>query len=171
LLYADPRGPYSELQPHQGIDIFSNNEPGITPVYAAYDGYITRETEWRSTLIMRIPQDPLDSGRQIWLYYTHMADQDGNDYIVESFPPGTQEKFVEQGTLLGYTGDYNGGSLRTIWVHLHFSIVLDDGNGQYRNELDFANTLDPSSYLGMNVNYNCDSAAGGCTADPDCPAG
>ena len=37
LLYADPRGPYSERNPHQGIDIFSNTDPGTTPIYAAYD--------------------------------------------------------------------------------------------------------------------------------------
>ncbi|MCP5101434.1 MAG: hypothetical protein GY943_38300, partial [Chloroflexi bacterium] len=39
LLYEDPRGPYSTRNPHQGLDIFSNTEAGITPVYAAYDGY------------------------------------------------------------------------------------------------------------------------------------
>ena len=168
LLYADPRGPYSQAKPHQGIDIFSNNEPGITPVYAAYNGYITRESEWRSSLILRVPQDPLMPERQIWLYYTHMANQDGDDFIIDAIPPGTTEMYVEQGTLLGYTGDYNGDSLRTIWVHLHFSVVLDDGNGRYLNELDIANTLDPSLYLGMMVNYNCESNAAGCTPDPVC---
>ncbi|MFN2117814.1 MAG: hypothetical protein ACK2T4_03820 [Candidatus Promineifilaceae bacterium] len=65
LLYGDPRGPYSASNPHQGIDIFSDSDPGITPVYAAYDGYVTRKSEWRSTLIMRVPDDPLDPGRQI----------------------------------------------------------------------------------------------------------
>lgn len=168
LLYADPRGPYSSFSPHQGIDIFSDSDPGITPVYAAYDGYVTREETWRSTLIMRVPQDPLNPERQIWLYYTHMADRAGNDFIVEAFPPGTRERFVAQGTLLGYTGDYNGESARDIWVHLHFSIVQDDGNGRYRNELDFNNTLDPSPYLGMALNYTCSPAAGGCTPNPTC---
>ncbi len=153
LLYADPRGPYSNRNPHQGIDIFSNTAAGVTPVYAAYDGYVTREAEWRSTLIMRVPQDPLEPGRQIWLYYTHMADQEGNDFIEGSFEPGTREFFVEQGTLLGYTGDYNGNSARSVWVHAHFSVVKDDGNGRYLNELDFNNTLDPSPYLGMSLNY------------------
>ncbi|MCB8944226.1 MAG: M23 family metallopeptidase [Ardenticatenaceae bacterium] len=154
LLYDDPRGPYSRSTPHQGIDIFSDTEPGITPVYAAYDGYVTREADWRSTLIMRVPQDPLQPDRQVWLYYTHMADREGNDFIVDAFPPGTRELFVEQGTLLGYTGNYNGDSPRTVWVHLHFSVVLDDGNGRYLNELDINNTLDPSPYFGLNVNYS-----------------
>lgn len=63
LLYGDPRGPYSGSNPHQGIDIFSDSDAGVTPVYAAYDGYVTREPNWRSTLIMRVPDDPLNSGQ------------------------------------------------------------------------------------------------------------
>ena len=168
LLYADPRGPYSSSNPHQGIDIFSEGEPGVTPVYAAYDGFLSREAGWRSALILRVPDDPLRPGNQIWLYYTHMADQDGNSFIEPAFPPGTSELFVEQGTLLGYTGDYNGNSARTIWVHLHFSIVKDDGNGRYLNELEFTNTLDPSPYLGMAVNYQCPGTAPGCSPQPTC---
>ena len=157
LLYGDPRGPYSRSRPHQGIDIFSNSDLGQTPVYAAYDGYITREGAWKSTLIQRVPDDPRQPGRQIWLYYTHLADPDGNDFILGNFPPGTRELFVEQGTLLGYTGNYSGNPLNPVGVHLHFSIVLDNGDGFYRNELDFANTLDPSPYLGLAVNYACAS--------------
>ena len=65
LLYNDPRGPYSTSNPHQGIDIFSDSEPGLTPVYAAYDGYETLEPEWVSTIIMRVPEDPLNPGEQI----------------------------------------------------------------------------------------------------------
>jgi murein DD-endopeptidase MepM/ murein hydrolase activator NlpD len=170
LLYGDPRGPYSRSAPHQGIDIFSDSEPGVTPVYAAYDGYVTREPDWRSTVIMRIPDDPLNPGTQVWLYYTHMADREGNDFIEDAFPPGTREKFVEQGTLLGYTGDYNGNSPRTVWVHLHFSIVKDDGYGRYLNELEFDNTIDPSPYLGRPVTYVCAPATASCTANPHCPA-
>ena len=168
LLYEDPRGPYSSNNPHQGIDIFSEGEPGITPVYAAYDGYITRDANWRSAVILRVPDDPLNPGNQIWLYYAHMADREGNSFIEPVIPPGTSELFVEQGTLLGYTGDYNGNAARTIWVHLHFSIVKDDGNGRFLNELEFANTLDPSPYLGISVNYQCAAAVSGCTAQPTC---
>lgn len=168
LLYGDPRGPYSSAAPHQGIDIFSNSLPGMTPVYAAYDGYITREDTWRSALIQRVPDDPLQPGRQIWLYYTHMADREGNSFIIPAFPPGTRELFVEQGTLLGYTGDYNGNSPRSIWVHLHFSIILDDGQGRYLNELEFANTLDPSAYLGMPLNVACGERSIECVDNPVC---
>ena len=164
LLYEDPRGPYSNRNPHQGIDIFSNTEPGITAVYAAADGYVTREKEWKSSLIIRVPDDPLNPGEQIWLYHTHMADREGNDFIEAAFPPGTQELFVEQGTLLGYTGDYNGSSPRDVWVHLHFSIVKDDGNGRYLNELQFNNTLAPTPYLGLPLNYNDAPAEMRCTS-------
>ena len=169
LLYGDPRGPYSASRPHQGIDIFSPTGPGETPVYAAYDGYLTREADWTSSVIIRVPDDPLQPGRQIWLYYAHMANQAGTeDFIEDAFPPGTREVFVPQGTLIGYTGDYNGNSLRRVSVHLHFSIVLDDGQGHYRNELEFANTLDPSLYLGMDLNYACVEGIPDCTPDPLC---
>ena len=171
LLYGDPRGPYSASSPHQGIDIFSNDAPGRVPVYAAYDGYVTRESNWKSSLIIRVPDDPLQPGREIWLYYTHMADQDGNDFIVDALPAGTHEQFVQQGTLLGYTGDYNGNSPRTIWVHLHFSIVLGNGRGGYLNELELANTIDPSPYLMRPVSYACAPRPTTCTPDPGCPAG
>ncbi len=168
LLYGDPRGPYSTSRPHQGIDIFSATGVGETAVYAAYDGYITREDEWASTLIQRVPDDPLEPGRQIWLYYTHMADPDGNDFIEPAFPPGTRELFVEQGTLLGYTGNYSGNPIRPVGVHLHFSIVLDNGRGAYRNELEFDNTIDPSTYLGMAVNVACAPVVPSCTLEPTC---
>ena len=168
LLYADPRGPYSASRPHQGIDIFSATGVGETAVYAAYDGYITREADWKSTLIQRVPEDPLEPGRQIWLYYTHLADADGNDFIEPAFPQGTRELFVEQGTLLGYTGNYSGNPVRPVGVHLHFSIVLDNGRGQYLNELEFDNTIDPSPYLGMAVNVACAPVVPSCTVDPVC---
>jgi hypothetical protein len=138
-------------------------------VYAAHDGYVTRETGWRSSLIIRLPSDPLREGRQIWLYYTHMADSRGNDFIEEFIPPGTHQLFVRQGTLLGYTGDFNGKAVNGIWVHLHFSIVMDDGKGNYRNELEFRNTLDPSPYLGLPLHHACAPAEYAdmvCSADP-----
>ncbi len=170
LVYGDPRGPYSRANPHQGLDIFSadRDQPGLMPVYAAYEGYITRNAGWRSALIQRVPEDPLDPSRQIWLYYAHMADRDGNDFIEEPFPAGSSEVFVEQGTLLGYTGNFNGSSPRAIWVHLHFSIVQDDGSGSYLNELEFENTLDPTNYLGMPLNYNCAQPVPACAAVTEC---
>jgi murein DD-endopeptidase MepM/ murein hydrolase activator NlpD len=139
---------------HQGIDIFGGTDVGVTPVIAAYDGYLTRLPDWKSSVIQRIPSDPLQPGRQIWLYYTHMANKDGTSYIVADFPSGTNEVFVTAGTLLGYQGNYSGDPNNPTGIHLHFSIVRDDGNGSFRNELDINNTYDPSPYLGLELNAN-----------------
>ncbi len=138
--------------PHQGIDIFAGTDIGITPVYAAYDGYLTRETGWKSSVIIRIPSDPLHPNQQIWIYYTHMADASGNSFISAQFPAGTSEVFVKAGTLLGYQGNYSGDPASPVGVHLHFSIVRDDGSGRYTNELEIANTFDPTDYFGLPLN-------------------
>lgn len=137
---------------HSGLDIFGGSQAGITPVHAAYDGYLTRLADWKSTVIIRIPSDPLQPGRQIWTYYTHMASPAGESFVDAAFPPGISEVFVPAGTLLGYQGNYSGTPGNPTGVHLHFSIVLDDGNGSFRNELEIANTLDPSPYLGIALN-------------------
>jgi peptidoglycan LD-endopeptidase LytH len=137
---------------HQGVDVFAGTDVGITPVVSAYPGYLRRLPEWKSAVIVRVPDDPLQPGRQIWLYYTHMADPFGNSYISEEFPAGTSEKFVEAGTFLGYQGNYSGDPNNPVGVHLHFSIVEDDGNGKFKNELEIRNTLDPSPYLGLPLN-------------------
>ncbi|GAB4549909.1 MAG: hypothetical protein OHK0023_15140 [Anaerolineae bacterium] len=151
FLYADPSLPYTPFNSHTGIDIFGDGLPGTIPVYAAYDGYLTRLAEWRSAVIIRHPQDPLMPSRQIWTYYAHMASKTGESYIVEDFPPNTHEKFVKQGTLLGYQGLYSGNSTFGIGLHVHFSIVLSEANGTFKNEGRIDNTLDPSPYLGFNV--------------------
>ncbi len=169
LLYGDPRAPYSESHRHQGVDIFSLTGPGLTPIVAAYDGYLTRESYWISALIIRVPSDPLNPGRQIWLYYAHMADASGVYSTIDpAYPPDTHEVFVKQGTHLGYTGNYSGNILNPVAVHLHFSIVLDNGFGGYRNELEFDNTIDSSRYLGIPVNYGCAPAVPDCAPDPLC---
>jgi hypothetical protein len=81
-----------------------------------------------------------------------MADPNGNSFISSEFPPGTSEKHIEAGTLLGFQGNYTGDASNPSGVHLHFSIVLDDGQGSFLNELDINNTLDPSLYLGLTLN-------------------
>lgn len=139
---------------HQGIDIFGGEASGVTPVYAVYPGYLTRRADWKSSVIVRLPDDPIQPGRQIWAYYTHMADTQGNSYIDEDFPPGTIEAYVEAGRLLGYQGNYSGDPNNPTGVHLHFSLVMDDGGGSFRNELEFNNTLDPSPYLQLPLNAN-----------------
>jgi hypothetical protein len=143
---------FQSNHPHQGIDLFSGAQAGITPVYAAFDGYLTRMTDWKSTVVIRIPSDPLDPGRQIWTYYTHMAYADGSSTIAADFPPGTSEVFVKAGTLLGTQGNYSGTVGSPVGVHLHFSIVKDDGSGHLTNESLISNTLDPSPYFGLDLN-------------------
>ncbi len=137
---------------HQGIDIFAGTQPGDTPVYAAADGYLTRQADWKSSVIIRIPQDPLNPSRAIWTYYTHMADPQGNSLIAADFPPGAQGVFVRAGMLLGHQGNYSGTPGSPVGVHLHFSIVLESSEGRFANELDIHNTLDPSPYLGLGLN-------------------
>lgn len=150
---------------HQGIDIFGGGELNQTPVIAAYPGYLSRSPDWKSTLIIRIAEDPIQPDRQIWNYYTHMADADGNSYISSQYPPGTSEVFVEAGTLLGYQGNFSGEPYNPVGIHLHFSIVKDDGQGNFLNELEIENTLDPSPYLGLPVNASQNSGE-----IPICPA-
>ncbi len=140
---------------HQGLDIFGVSGPdglGQTPVVAVHDGYLTRLPDWRSSIILRIPSDPLEPGRQIWVYYTHMADAAGASYIAADYPPGTAEVFVPAGTLIGYQGNYSADPDNPTGMHLHISMVLDDGQGSFRNELEIANTLDPSPYFGIEGN-------------------
>jgi hypothetical protein len=144
---------------HQGIDIFGGGQVGETPIVAAYPGYLTRLSDWKSTVIIRIPSDPLHPGRQIWTYYTHMADSSGASLINAKFPPGTNEVLVQAGDLLGHQGDYSGDPANPVGVHLHFSIVQDDGTGKFRNELEIGNTYDPSPYLGLPLNGRANQEA------------
>jgi hypothetical protein len=141
-------------QRHQGFDIFGPTALGQTPVLAVYPGYLTRLPDWKSTVIIRIPKDPFNPDRQIWVYYTHMADAAGQSFVSADFPPGTREQFVESGTFLGHQGNYSGDPRNPVGMHLHLSIVKDDGAGWFLNELKIENTLDPSSYLGLRGNVN-----------------
>jgi peptidoglycan LD-endopeptidase LytH len=137
---------------HQGIDIFGGAGVGVTPVVNAYPGYLTRLSTWKSAVIVRVPSDPLQPGRQIWLYYTHMADANGNSFIASEFPPGTTDKYIEAGTFLGFQGNYTGDAANPSGVHLHFSIALSNADGSFKNELEIGNTLDPSPYFSLPLN-------------------
>jgi hypothetical protein len=80
-----------------------------------------------------------------------MADPNGNSFISSEFPPGTAEKQIEAGTVLGRQGDYSGDPNSPVGVHLHLSVVKDN-NGKFMNELDINNTYDPSPYFGLALN-------------------
>lgn len=151
LLWRDPIGPYNILRRHTGIDIFGNGQAGEVAVVAVYDGYLTRLDDWLSTVIIR-HDDPLQPGRTIWTYYTHMANRDGTEsFVDDAFPRGTSEQFVEQGTLLGYQGEY-AGNAPPVGLHVHLSIVLSEDDGSFKNEAILGNTLDPSPYFGLPLN-------------------
>ena len=143
---------------HTGFDIFSpDGQENVTPVVAAYDGFLTREADWRSAVIIRHPDFPAFPtapagvpGSQIWTYYAHMASADGTQsYIAPDFPPGTYEVFVEAGTLLGYQGTWSGNPGNPTGLHLHFSVVKSAPGGGYANETDIRNTYDPAPFLGV----------------------
>ncbi len=151
LLWSDPAPPYADNRRHTGVDIFGLGAPNTVPIVAVYDGWLTRESDWKSTVIIR-HDDPLQAGRTIWTYYTHMANRAGNvSFIAPSFPAGASEMFVKQGTMLGYQGEY-AGSGNPIAMHVHLSIVTSDAAGSYLNEAILDNTLDPSPYFGLPLN-------------------
>ena len=148
------------LYQHTGYDIFSpDGADNITPIVAAYDGYLTREADWRSAVIIRHPDFPHFegipddvAGQEIWTYYTHMASADGEtSYIDLAFPAGTYEVFVEAGTLLGYQGTWSGNPERPTGLHLHFSITHSLPDGGYANETQIENTYDPLPFLGLQI--------------------
>ncbi|HEX2905534.1 MAG TPA: hypothetical protein VHO69_01640 [Phototrophicaceae bacterium] len=155
LLWNDPAAPYTVMNTHTGLDIFGDGEPGEVPVYAAYGGTLSRLADWKSSVIIR-HDDPLQPGRTIWTYYTHMASRDGGQsFIAPAFPPGTEAVWVEPGTLLGYQGEYAGVGRAPIGLHLHFTIIAQEGDDPYQafaHESVLSSTLDPSPYLRMPVN-------------------
>jgi len=151
-LWDDPAGPYTLLNPHTGIDVFGDGEPGTVPVYAVYDGLLSRRSDWLSSVIIK-HDDPLQPGRTIWSYYTHMASRDGSrSFIVSAFPPDTTDTLVKRGDLLGYQGEYAGVGRPPIGMHVHMSIVTSEVDGMFKNEAVIGNTLDPSPYFGMQLN-------------------
>ena len=154
LLWSDPAPPYTVFNQHTGIDVFGDGEPGSVAVFAVYDGLLTRRTDWLSSIIIK-HDDPLQAGRTIWSYYTHMASRDGSRSFIRSiFPPGTSDLPVQRGDLLGYQGEYAGVGRPPIGMHVHLSIVTSEDDGTFKNEAVIANTLDPSPYFGMHLNIS-----------------
>lgn len=142
---------------HSGLDIFGPDPANnLTPIVAAYDGYLTREADWKSTVIIRHPDFPalpaagIAAGAEIWTYYTHMASRDGTEsYVAPAFPPGTHEQFVKAGTLLGRQGNWGGSPWQLTGRHLHFSVVKPKPTGGYADEREIAHTYDPLPLLGL----------------------
>ncbi len=151
---------------HTGIDIFGGRGNGQTPVFAAYPGRLYRRADWKASLIIQ-HDDPLQPGRVIWTYYTHLADEQGRSLIADAFPPGTEGVPVDAGTFLGYQGNFSGRPGQPVGVHLHFSIVRSAADGHFLDERRLANTLDPSPYLGFPLRF--DQVPG--ERVPTCPHG
>lgn len=155
LLWRDDAGPYTPLRRHTGLDIFGGQSEGTVPIFAVYDGWLTRLDDWFSTVIIR-HDDPLQPGRTIWTYYTHMASRSGDEsYIANTYPQGSFSIPIEQGTLIGYQGAYSPQF--PVAVHVHISIVTSEENGSFRNEAILENTVNPSPYFGMDVNADSNS--------------
>ena len=152
LLWSDPAAPYTIFNPHTGIDVFGDGTAGTVPVYAAYDGLLSRRSDWLSSVIIK-HDDPLQTGRTIWSYYTHMATRDGSrSFVAPTFSPGTTDVPVKRGDLLGYQGEYAGVGRAPIGMHVHFSMVTSEADGTFKNEAVIANTLDPSPYFKLQLN-------------------
>lgn len=137
---------------HSGYDIFSPlGVENMEPVVAAHAGYLTREPDWISTVIIRHPDfDGVQPRAQVWTYYTHMAAADGQQsFVAPEFPPGTKEVFVTAGTVLGKQGTWSGTQHLPTGLHLHFSVVRSKSDGGYANETRIDNTYDPGPLLGV----------------------
>ena len=142
---------------HSGYDIFSPlGVENMEPVVAASAGYLTRERDWFSTVIIRHPNfGGVQPPAQVWTYYTHMAAADGKQsFVAAEFPPGTREVFVEAGTVLGKQGTWSGTQHIPAGLHLHFSVVRSKSDGGYANETGIDNTYDPGPLLGVTADAN-----------------
>jgi hypothetical protein len=53
LLWNDASAPYNFTSRHTGLDIFGYGTVGTIPIYAVYEGWLTRHEDWRSTVSLR----------------------------------------------------------------------------------------------------------------------
>ena len=71
---------------------------------------------------------------------------------------------IKQGDLIGHQGNYSGDPNNPTGLHLHLSIVKDDGEGHYMNETRLQNVYDPSPWFGFPL-----SGKEAPTTPPACP--
>jgi len=134
-----------------GLDFFGRGNENSVPVYAVADGLLTRFPDWDNGVAIQ-HDDPLRPGEKVWTYYADMASANGTDsYVVQDFPPGSGNVPVKAGQLLGYQGRWSGQPLRSMWIHLRFSVVQAAEDGSFPDEVAPENVLDPSPYLGIAV--------------------
>jgi hypothetical protein len=86
-----------------------------------------------------------------------MGSANGTDsFVVQDFPPDSDNVPVKAGQLLGYQGRWSGQSSRPMWIHLRFSVVQAAEDGSFPGEVAPEDILNPSPYLGIAL-----KAAGG----------
>lgn len=142
---------------HDGIDLAQvNNQEGVEPVYAVCNGTLNPISKYS----FRILCDTIDArfnvpNRNVYVYYTHMANKSGStSYILTPFR-GSSSVRVSQGQHLGYQGSYGVSK----YVHLHFSV-----NSQWGERYN----IDPSRYFGTALDYQSGARATGKTPPFSC---
>ncbi len=132
------------------LAFFGRGNAGQVPVFAVADGWLTRGTEWNTTVAV-LHSDPLQPGAQVWSFYDNMASADGKtSYVAADFPPGSAGVPVKRGQLLGYQGVWNGGPGSTpAWQHLRFAVIRAEPGGRFPGILFEEKFLDPAPYLGV----------------------
>jgi murein DD-endopeptidase MepM/ murein hydrolase activator NlpD len=105
-----PFGAYRAQGAHQGNDLFADFG---TPVVAVADG-----------VVKNVGSLPI-SGNRLWVY-ADGGDQFFYAHLASFAPAAVDDRHVEAGTILGYTG--NTGDAEPTPPHLHFEIHPDGGD-------------------------------------------
>ena len=115
------------------IFIYGANEFGTVPVYAVADGLLYRFEGWDGAVAIQ-HDDPLNPGEKVWTFYGDMLHPwNGDDYVLEKFPQGSEAVPVQQGDLLGYQGSqFSSGAPNR--AHLHFAVVPAAADGSFLTE-------------------------------------
>jgi hypothetical protein len=117
------------------LGIMGTGSENTVPVYAVADGLLTRRTDWVGAVAIQ-HDDPVRPGEKVWSFYGDMASsENGESFVLESFPPGSEGVPVEAGQLLGYQGTWNGSVGNPIWMHLHFAVVPALADGSLPSEI------------------------------------
>ncbi|GEM_PF-2538578 len=120
--------------PHQGIDIFGSSSPGVTPVYATFNGIAHREGSAAVYIVFDVPHNGQSA------YMAHMKNQaTGEDYRAVS----DGQRVSAGSTLIGKQGNYGGD--KAVVPHLHISYVKNN-----RGWEDWSQSLDPTQFLQAN---------------------
>jgi hypothetical protein len=136
---------------HQGTNVYSPTWGTVQKVYwltgtTTTDYWVNGSSKKYGILIYNPAY-----GR--YLYFWHMANNTNTtSYMMSAITPGLN---VYEGTQLGWQGDATG--VYDTCVHLHFT-VSTSGSGDWSwPSGGSCNCVDPSPYIGVNVNYSSPS--------------